>query len=239
MKTFVLVSSKVQVWVQVWAPAGHLAINPKGYLRRLSKVWNAKSMAELLGQHSGTACARWMGKHKHRVFPSLLQSLRAATGLLEEKALVPPLWLSSRVKKLCKFQAVNFFFQFEMKFLVELAGSCYWPKQCSLPGSIFPSFIGLAAKTLLRNIPRVPKQILCKASDLNLCPVCKNGVCSDLNGTSQQLQMEALKSLETMSDMIPNQLQPKLKPIWLQMKCHNWKPCSFILRFWAIYFCKQ
>ena len=37
-----------QVWVQVRAPAGHLAITPEGYSRRQSKVLTAKSMAQLL-----------------------------------------------------------------------------------------------------------------------------------------------------------------------------------------------
>ena len=37
-------------------------------------------MAKLLGQHLGTAWAGLMGKHKYRVFPSLLQLLLAATG---------------------------------------------------------------------------------------------------------------------------------------------------------------
>ena len=67
--------------------AVHLAINPKGYSRRQSKVLTAKSMAKLLGGRSGTAWAGWTGKHKHRAFPSRLQSLRAATCLLEENVL--------------------------------------------------------------------------------------------------------------------------------------------------------
>ena len=47
---------RVYVWVQVWAPAGHLAIIPEDYSRRQSKVLTAKSMAKVLGQRSGTAC---------------------------------------------------------------------------------------------------------------------------------------------------------------------------------------
>ena len=44
-------------------------------------------MAKLLGLRSCTACAGQMGKHKHRVFPSLQQSLLVATGSLEENVL--------------------------------------------------------------------------------------------------------------------------------------------------------
>ena len=65
------------------------------------------------------------GEHKHRTFPSWRQSLRAATGSLEENML--PLlryWLSSRAKKvlmLCKFRAAtsHFFFSCEMKISME------------------------------------------------------------------------------------------------------------------------
>ena len=42
------------------------------------------SMAEDLGTQSGTAWAGRTGKHKQRAFPSWRQSLRAATGSLEE-----------------------------------------------------------------------------------------------------------------------------------------------------------
>ena len=54
---------KVQVWVQVQAPAGHLAIPPKGYSRRELKILTAKSMAELLEQRSSPAWAGRMGEH--------------------------------------------------------------------------------------------------------------------------------------------------------------------------------
>ena len=59
-------------------------------------------MAKLLGPRSGTAGASLTGKHKHRVFPSGLQSLLAATGSIEENVLTWTLLqyrLSSRVKK--------------------------------------------------------------------------------------------------------------------------------------------
>ena len=48
---------RVQVWVQVQAPAANFAITPEGYSRRQSKILAAKSMAKLLKQHSGTAWA--------------------------------------------------------------------------------------------------------------------------------------------------------------------------------------
>ena len=57
--------SRVLFWVQVQAPAGHMAI--KGYSRRQTTVLTTKSMAKLLGQRSGTAWAGWTGEHKHRV----------------------------------------------------------------------------------------------------------------------------------------------------------------------------
>ena len=74
---------RVQVWVQVQAPAGHLAFTPEGYSRRQSKVLTPKSRAELLVQRSGTSwagAAGRTGEHKHRAFPSLWQSLWSVTG---------------------------------------------------------------------------------------------------------------------------------------------------------------
>ena len=67
--------------------AGHLAITPEGYSRRQSKDLTAISMAKLLRPRSGTAWAGRTGQRKHRAFPSRRQSLRAATGSLEENML--------------------------------------------------------------------------------------------------------------------------------------------------------
>ena len=82
--------------------ACRLAITPEDYLRRQSKDLTAKLAlgAKLLGQCSGTAWAGLTGEHKHRGFPSLLQSLRASTGSLEENMLpILQYWLTSTVKK--------------------------------------------------------------------------------------------------------------------------------------------
>ena len=98
----------------------------EGCSRRESKLKRGKSTAKLLGLLSCFGCAPqyagWTGEHKHREFPSWLQSLWAATGLLEENMLPLLLyWLRSRVKKvfmLCKFWAAtsHFFFLCEWNF---------------------------------------------------------------------------------------------------------------------------
>ena len=118
--------------------------NPEN--RRQSNVLTAKSNVERLRQHASTAWAVWMGKHKHRVFASLLQLLQAATGLLEENML--PLLqyqLILRVNKvlmICKFwTATSLFFLCEIKFSVELARSCCQPKQLPYLCSIFQSLL--------------------------------------------------------------------------------------------------
>ena len=92
---------RVQVWVQIWAPACHLAIIPEGYSRRQSKVLTAKSMAKLLGPCSCTAWAGWTHEHKHRVFPSRWQLLRAATGL---RKTCYHSWGTDLVQQLNRFQ---------------------------------------------------------------------------------------------------------------------------------------
>ena len=48
---------RVQIWVQVWAPACYLAITPDSYSRTQSKILTAKWIAKLLGPRSGTAWA--------------------------------------------------------------------------------------------------------------------------------------------------------------------------------------
>ena len=90
---------RVQVWVQVWAPAGHLTIiiTPEGYSRRKSKGLNAKSMAVLLGQRSGTAWAASSSTGHLQVGRS-----RWGQGLLEENVLPLLLyWLIWRSKRFC------------------------------------------------------------------------------------------------------------------------------------------
>ena len=57
-------------------------VDPEGYSGRQLKI-----LTQLLGQRCSKACAGWTSKHKHRAFPSRLQSQLAATGLLEEKVL--------------------------------------------------------------------------------------------------------------------------------------------------------
>ena len=125
------------------------------------KVLTAKSMAELLRQHSDTASswAGQTGKHKHSVFPSWLQQLQTATCLLEENVLQFLLyWLSSRVKKvfmICKFWAVKTELYFIRDEIFNGVGrthrSCCQPKPHQLFYSISLSFIGLWVKIWNRN----------------------------------------------------------------------------------------
>ena len=60
-----------------------------------------------------------------------------------------------------------------------------------------------------------------EVADLNQRPVSEKGVCLDLNRTAQRLQMAARKSLETMSGVILNRLQPKFaaKSVANEMRC--------------------
>ena len=84
---------RVQVWVQVRAPAGpiskcHLEITPEGYSRRQSKVLTANQWPSSWGR--APAQLGWVGRASTKTGVSESaagQSLRAATGLLEEKLL--------------------------------------------------------------------------------------------------------------------------------------------------------
>ena len=148
---------RVQVWVQVWAPAGHLVITAEGHYRRQSKVLTAKSNAKLSEQRSSTAWADQTSEHKHRALPNRQQSLQAATCSLEENVLpILQYWLSLRVNKVlmtCKFWAAmsHFYLSWEMKFSMELAESCCRPKQRPSLRSIFLSFVGLWVEIWHRN----------------------------------------------------------------------------------------
>ena len=131
-----------QVWAQVQASPCHLAIIPKVCSRRQSKVLTAKSMAELLGVCSCTAWAGQTGKHRNRVFPSLLQLLLAATCPLEENGL--PLTQSESQKGLnaFKFWASTSHFFFMLNEICNRISHQSSAQCLPLLLSIFQSFIG-------------------------------------------------------------------------------------------------
>ena len=89
------------------------------------------------------------------------------------------------------------------------------------PHSIFLSNIGLWVERWHRTKKHIRNWILCKAASLYQRPVLGKGVCSDSNRTAQRLQMAARKSLETMSGVILNRLQPKFaaKSVANEMLC--------------------
>ena len=154
---------RVQVWVQVRAPADQCR-SSGNHSRRLFQKTIEGFDCKINGQALGAAGRT--GEHKHRALPSRRQSLRAATGSLEENAL--PLlryWLSSGVKKvlmLCRYRAATsyFFFICEMK----LARSCR-PKPRPSPRSILRSFIGLWVEIWHRN------KTTCSVNSSKLNPV--------------------------------------------------------------------
>ena len=102
---------RVQVWVQVWAPACHLAISPKAVPEGNWKFRGLNHRPSSWGRFPALHARGRTGKHIHRAFPSRLPSLLAATGSLEENMLpLLPYWLSSRANKvlmLCKFRAAT------------------------------------------------------------------------------------------------------------------------------------
>ena len=176
-------------------------------------------------------CAGWTGKHKHRVFPSLLQSLLVAKGLLEENML--PLlwyWLSSRVNKalkLCKFQAAtSHFFFMEMNISMELAKSCCQPKPHPSLRSIFLSFIHLWAKIWHRNKTACSElnPVQSSRSKLTTCLWKGRLLIFKSNSTATiWLSAKAGKGCQAWFWIDCNQ---RLQPNRLQIKYYVWKPCS-------------
>ena len=175
-------------------------------------------MAKLLGQCSSTASS-WACltvKHKHRVFPSQLQTLWASTGLLEENMLPLLLyWLSSTVKKVllhCRYRAAtnHIFFHVKWNFWwnwreVIANQSCTHLLAQSCNHSLVSETL---SKSDIGTKQRFPNWILCKlaskAADLSPQPVLGKGVCSDSNQTVWRIQMAEHKSLEMMSWMTVN-----------------------------------
>ena len=77
-KTFTLVRQQSSSLSPSLNPCLSSGGNRSRRLEDTQRSLTVKSMAELLGVHSGTD---GKGKHKHRMFPSQLQSLQAAPAL--------------------------------------------------------------------------------------------------------------------------------------------------------------
>ena len=114
-----LVRCRVQVWVQVWAPACHLAITPEGCSRRQSVVFtsnewpsswgSAPAQLGLVGRAStytgrcqvdGSRWGQLLGRLRQRCYHS------CDTNFIRE---------SKRFSMLCTFWAVNDWFVFHVK----------------------------------------------------------------------------------------------------------------------------
>ena len=174
-------------------------------------------MAELLGQHSGSAGARQTVKHKTREPQGRLQLLVLQQPCLIKKChhFILTLFESQKNLKLCKFWAVvshwlqTFFLLWihcGVRTSLDFMRICCRSKQCPLLSSIFWWFIGIKVKLRHWNKssgPHFLSQVLSKAADPNhRQPVLlEKGVCSDPHRTAQQFQS---KSLETISAMILN-----------------------------------
>ena len=111
-------------------PAGHLAITLEGYSRRQSKVFTAaKSMAQLLRQHSSTACAGQTGSTNTGCFLVCCSHCLQLQALLRNKSYhtcyIDLVLESKRLKTVCNFWAVTTF--------------CMWNKNFNRIGKILLS----------------------------------------------------------------------------------------------------
>ena len=143
---------RVQAWVQVWAPAGHLTISPKavpegnrrfrGQNQRPSSWGRSSALlahnAQVGRASTNTGCFR-VGGSRCGPRPACL---RAATS--------------------------HFFFSCEMKISMESAKSCCRPKPRPLLRSIFRSVLGLWKQNYIGTKPRVLIRILCKVKIFQL-----------------------------------------------------------------------
>ena len=138
---------RVQVWVQVWAPAGHLAISPKavpwgrGQNQRPSSWGRSQALLGRVGRAStNTGRFLFCGSHCGPRQGRLRKTYSHFCDLL-----------SSRVNKVlmpCKFRASTSAFLFIWNdILMELARCCFRPKPRPSLHSIFRSVIGLSDMT--------------------------------------------------------------------------------------------
>ena len=129
--------ARVQVLVQVRAPAFHLKITPEGYSRRQTKVLTTKSMIKRMGQCSGTAWAGRTGKAESAAVA--VGSDRRPWGKPSTTLVI----LSTRVKKVLKglwavtSHWLQIFSSCELTSLMDFARTCHKTKQRSSLRSIF------------------------------------------------------------------------------------------------------
>ena len=146
---------RVQVWVQIRAPAGHLAITPEGYLRRQSKVLTAKPSN---GQALGHALRHSLGGSDGRAQTQGVRGsapgsrcgprqARSSSRSLEENVL--PLlryWLSLRVKKVFFLHVIRWWC--ELNFF-RWTGEKFLPTKTALISSLK---LSISHWTLSRNV---------------------------------------------------------------------------------------
>ena len=134
---------RVQVWVQVWAPAGHQAI--------LVACWKTFSSSKSIVVCSDCcrdsetpcvcACPSYQPKQSCPKSLAVDFSVTAFDYLLEQPSELFRYCLSLRVKKvllLCKlWAATSHFFSCEMKFSTELESTCFLSLTC-LPKNMLP-----------------------------------------------------------------------------------------------------
>ena len=194
---------RVQVWVEVPAPAGHLAITPEGYSRRPEGF-----DCTINGRALGTALRHGLGGSDRRAqTQGVSESASIAVGR-NRLAWGKRATTTDSVHGFNdKFRDESFFFSMRNEIF---ARSCCRPKPRPSLRSILRSFIGIWVEIWHRNKTACSESNPVQSSrSLNRRPVREKGVCSDSNRTAQRLQMVARKILETISDMILIRPQPK------------------------------
>ena len=141
-------------WVQVWAPACHLAISPKAIPESNPRLRRQNQLSSSWGALRHCLAGR-TGEHKHRAFPSLLLRLCCSHCWLRPAGLRKTCYHScdtDLVQESKRFSNSCFvdigpqwalFFSCEMKFSMQLDRRCCRLKSRLSLRSILQSFIGL------------------------------------------------------------------------------------------------
>ena len=220
-----LLGDRDQVWVQVQAPAGHLAISPEGH-SRLEKTIKALSLslknqrlplgAALRHSVGGSESVRQASTITRRFWvccsrcwkrPACFRNKGyhlSDTDLVRESKRLECLLILSCDESLAL--TTDFFCHVKWNFDDIL------PTKAALIASLYLSIIHWSESVWQWSSSKIKavEQIsmlwieFCAKQQVILRPVWKKGVCSDTNWTAQPVQMAACKGVKTISGMILN-----------------------------------
>ena len=218
---------RVQVWVQVWAAAGHHAISLKAVPEGNQRFRGQNQLPSSWGCSPALLALVRQTDKGHFQLPSLWQSMLASACSLEENTLLLLwYWLSSRVNKvlmLCKnkngLQNITFFFHVKWKFWWNWLEVVAYQ---SRPITTHCLVIGLWVEIWHRNktICSKSNSVQSSRSKLTICPMQRRLLSFKLNSTvtsdgdAQKLGNYVRRDSESIATKVCSQICSKWNAIF-------------------------